>query len=68
MWPVLITKEISGSRFLVGGVGTQIITASTSLIRDPVEVRGGGEFAGVVAADFGGAGIGGAGVGDRAGG
>jgi hypothetical protein len=28
-----MTNEISGSRFLVSGVGTQMITASTSLIR-----------------------------------
>jgi len=35
-----------GLSILGSGVGTQMITASTALIRDPVEVRGGGEFAG----------------------
>ena len=31
--PVSRMKEISGSRFLFSGVGTQMMTASTSLMR-----------------------------------
>ena len=31
--PVSMMNEISGSRFLLSGVGTQMMTASTSLIR-----------------------------------
>ena len=31
--PVSMMNEISGSRFLLSGVGTQMMTASTSLMR-----------------------------------
>ena len=39
--PVSVMNEMSGSRFLFSGVGTQMITASTCLIE--AEIGGGGK-------------------------